>query len=431
LKQNLESILHFEISHYKSEISSSDYRKLINSFTACLVAVFIYPFNHIYTYHSSIDNIPRFLDNIFSVIVLLLALLFIIFFIKNDFNKIHKNSAIIIIFFVAFILMSMGWILIYRFLGYDLIASNELFKYYSKSILYYILLFFTGFYFKAERWGSVFILLFFVIFINTIMHINPNNLMIDLREIVNPDYKGIYLGLSTTTLFTGLLAWASSRKELTRILIMLIMGILLFVMGSRADFVSFLIVLPVLLWFSARLLWRIFTYLSLGLIGFVGFMIVGIDKLTSSRQSQLFNFENFTSFIGRYEQFKYGLEKLSESPLTGNYGGTLIDYGSLGNYIHNILSVWQAFGIITFLIYGFLILIIVMFSIKMIKCKGRNMEQHLQLICILSFMIFIQVIFAKSLGWQHPALVWGLVAGWWQNNKNRKKHNKIVSDIVN
>jgi len=55
------------------------------------------------------------------------------------------------------------------------------------------------------------------------------------------------------------------------------------------------------------------------------------------------------SFFKRLEQFDIGVSSLSDQMAIGNINFPIEQFGSLGSYMHNILSYWQQYGVFVFL----------------------------------------------------------------------------------
>ena len=232
------------------------------------------------------------------------------------------------------------------------------------------------------------------------------------NQVIDPAYKGIYLRLSTTALFCGLFAWSTIKNTFFRLAVLLVMIPLLFFMGSRADFVTFLVILPVALWLTLKPAAQLMVYLFGGIFLTGAVATVGLDALKASRHFEIFNVEQFGSLLARNEMFLWGMERVANSPLFGDYGGTLAARGTIGSYIHNFLSVWQAFGLLPFLLFLTLMVLVVSVAIALLFKKGRHLDRQAQLLVVLGLLVTIEILVAKSVGWSHVALAWGFTAGW-------------------
>lgn len=344
----------------------------ICSWLALISAFLYYPFEHLYSYHAAIGNLPRFMDGVFGGFALLCTALFILLFLLGDAQRLKKPVALFVFLFIILMLNIFCWVLAHQFLSPGPTGSDMLFDYYIRMLLDYIFLFFVGFYVKPGKWNKVFLICFVFICINTIFHINWDRFMIDLRQVIDPAYKGIYLRLSTTALFCGLFAWSTIKNTFFRLAVLLVMIPLLFFMGSRADFVTFLVILPVALWLTLKPAAQLMVYLFGGIFLTGAVATVGLDALKASRHFEIFNVEQFGSLLARNEMFLWGMERVANSPLFGDYGGTLAARGTIGSYIHNFLSVWQAFGLLPFLLFLTLMVLVVSVAIALLFKKGQH-----------------------------------------------------------
>lgn len=395
------------------------------------LAFLCYPFTHLYGYHSAIGNLPRFMDGIFGMIGIIGTVLLFLLFLVGDLRRLSRSSAAVTFIFCLFAAYAFTVVLIHYYLAGGAAGSHILLSYYGRILLNYLLLFMVGFYIRPEQGRWFFTLAFVLICINIAFHLNMDRMMIDLRHVVDPAYRGIYLGLSTTALFTGLLAWAAVKRPFARLAILGVMIPLLFFTGSRADFASFIIILPFALYLTLRPVWQVIVYGLAALFLLIGLAVAGFESLASSRHFQFFVPEQFTSLMARSRLLAWGMERVATSPIFGDYGGTLAEIGTTGSYIHNLLSVWQAFGLLPFLFYAGLTAIVVYLAFRLMIKKGRSLDGHEQLVVLLSLLVAVQVVSAKSLGWSHVALAWGMMAGLMQRglHTNFKYFNKAEKHL--
>jgi hypothetical protein len=344
-------------------------------------------------------------------------------FITGDARRLYMPSALITVLFSLFVVYGFFWVLIHFLFSSGPTGNVELFKYYSRILLNYFFLFFVGFYLRPVQWSKAFAFFYAIIFICAIAFTNWDRMMIDLRHVVDPAYKGVYLGLSTTALFTGLFTWSAVKSTFSRMVVLVTMIPLLFIMGSRADFGAFLILLPVALSLTLKPLRQFMVYISGGILTLLGLLIIGFDKLMASRQFQILNLEQFTSLLARNKLFIWGMEKVAASPLFGDYGGTLEVRGTIGSYIHNLFSVWQAIGLLPFIIYTALLIIVIFIALCLFFKQGRHLDRQAQLVVMLGLLTAVEVLVAKSLGWPHVALAWGLTAGFLQAKWKSTNHD--------
>lgn len=378
---------------------------------ATLSLIVWYPLEHLYAYHSAIGNIPRFMDGVFGLLELILsgilgtALLILLCRRRNSIL-----SIVLISMFTSFIVIAVSWT-VFHYLFLEGPRGGMLpFEYYSRILVSYIFLFLVGLYARPEKWSALWIVLFVLIAINSIVFTNWDRLMIDLGGVVDPSYKGIYLGLSTTAMFSGFFAWSAAKKPSTRTICLCLLGVILFIMGSRANLVGFLIAMPVALSFTLHRTSQIAFYCIVVLMGVAALTLVdGWEMLSVSRHAQLFSPSEMTSLIARSEMLQTGMAGILQNPIIGHYAGQLESRGTIGSYIHNWLSVWQAFGIIPFSLFTLLMLLGVVFAFRTFWIFGRRATRLDQLLSVLILLVTVLAIAAKSVGWAHISLVWGML----------------------
>jgi O-antigen ligase len=106
--------------------------------------------------------------------------------------------------------------------------------------------------------------------------------------------------------------------------------------------------------------------------------------------------------------FDGGIAGIIEHPFQGDYLGQVRDFGATGYYIHDILSMWQQFGLLGFAIYTYLIFMTAKIGYNCLKY--RRFDPHSEALIYLSVASLIGVLTTKSIFWPVPALAWGLAA---------------------
>lgn len=382
----------------------------VASGVAGVLALLWYPFTHLYGYHSALGHLPRFMDHIFGLLTILGLAFLVLMFLLASGRRLASTSAYAVLLFWLFLGLTLGWVLVHFALGRRLVSSFDLLFYYGRALLYYSLLFMVGFYLRVERWRWVWAVAFVALLMNSLAFVRWDRLMIDLRSVA-PQFRGIYLQLATTALFTGVATWASLRRRALRTAVLLAMLPLLLFMGARAEFAAFLLVFPIALWLTLRPGRQLAVYL-LGGVAVIGALLVfGTDALLASRHAQFLSLDEMTSLIARGRVMDLGLQQIAASPVLGDYGGTLAAGRGIAGYIHNLLSVWQAFGLLPFLLYTGLLGYCNVTCIGLIFQRGRTMSREAQLVIVWVFLATILTVAAKSFGWPHVALAWGATAG--------------------
>lgn len=381
---------------------------------ATISLLFWYPFAHLYGYHSAIGNIPRALDGVFGVASLVVtALLAVHLAGRLAVRDVPRTALVAIAAMTVFLIVTLSWAVVHYGVAFGLRGDVKPLTYHSEALLTYAFLFLVGIYAAPQHFGRWWILLFAGIVLNTLLHMRWDRLMIDLTRVTVPQYSGMYLALSTAAMVTGIMAWSVAHRTWLRVSILIVLAMLLFVLGSRANFAGFLMALPVAIAFTLSIGGQVLLYsvlLSGCLIGFQ--LLGGMEVFEGSRQLELLNLSEAGSWISRNEIMMRGIEQIIQSPVYGGYAGQLeTARGSIGSYIHNFLSVWRTFGLLPFLIYSGFILWGCVFALQRLWIQGRNAPREVQLTAVLAVLMAVLVVAAKSFGWAHVALSWGLLVG--------------------
>jgi len=386
--------------------------------TAGSLAVLWYPVRHLYSYHSVVGHIPRFMDHVFGLIAVLATGLLALVFMAGPARKLQASSARLVLLFFLFLGLGVAWVLVHFAFAEGKVGSAELFVYYARALLNYLFIFLIGFYLRVSAWRIPLALGFVLIVLNGVAFVRWDRLMIDLRNIVDPAHSGVYLALSGTALFSGILTWAALSRPAHRAGVLLALVPVLFFMGGRADLAAYVLVFPVALWLTLPPKGQFAVYAMAGVA--LGAVLVawGPDILLGSRHAQFLSLDQMTSLIARSRLLEWGVQRIAASPLLGDYGGTLAIRGTIGSYIHNVLNVWQTFGLFAFLLYLSMLAYSTLASTQLLMRRGRNMSRDAQLVVVLVLLATIQVLTAKSFGYTGVALAWGAMAGLLARNEH-------------
>lgn len=156
-----------------------------------------------------------------------------------------------------------------------------------------------------------------------------------------PSYQGFAMAIS----FSFFIAASITKTTALRILLHLFAFTALYLNGARSEFVGYVLFSIVLEFLYTKhkpavlLLALIVAPLSAAAIYFFS------DITDGNRILLLFNLSKDTSLSARNEILLDGIDHIISSPFTGAYGSY-----TLGEYIHNALSVWVDIGIMGILI---------------------------------------------------------------------------------
>jgi len=218
----------------------------------------------------------------------------------------------------------------------------------------------------------------------------------DLSNLAN------YQGAARSVLYTGLIFIPFIYSKILKSIYFLSYCAILYFIGSRSDLYLIIAVLP----FFVIITYGIYSVfaISFAVLLCVSFALIGGFELGSRYSADI---SSDPSLLERHSLMVAGWEGISNNPIVGDYLGQVRDFGDVGYYIHNALSMWQAFGIIPFIIYCSLITISAIVSILIIaKNRKSGFAESLFYISITSV---IAVSATKSITWALPALAWGML----------------------
>ena len=189
----------------------------------------------------------------------------------------------------------------------------------------------------------------------------------------------------------------------------------LFMLASRADFSVFLVVclaLSVILGIKKPLYFLVAPIFFLVLAGMF-LVAANIDDrktmILLTRQLEIFNLFENTSWTNRMELQKNALEQIAAHPLTGQFGGHVTAAGHVGKYAHNALSAWVSYGFFGFFIYLGLSVVALWVSARHFVLKRQESPVWI-FAFLLNLLCLLLVLAARSVYWPLPALGWGLAA---------------------
>lgn len=125
------------------------------------------------------------------------------------------------------------------------------------------------------------------------------------------------------------------------------------------------------------------------------------------RQEELLNISNAQGLGIRIDTLKAAWANIWNSPVAGDYGGQIRDFGQFGMYAHNVLSAWQQFGIVGFFFY-FGATILSTFYLAWIVLWGRDRSALGRSAFLAAAYALPLIVISKSVYWPIPALIWGM-----------------------
>lgn len=132
------------------------------------------------------------------------------------------------------------------------------------------------------------------------------------------------------------------------------------------------------------------------------------------RNSELPNITESQSFLTRKITLESGISDIERSPFVGAYGSQIKRFGQFGLYIHNALSAWQQYGLLSFILYVGASIASVAGALWAVIVQGSREKLWLWAAYV-SSLCLILIIATKAVYWPDPAFGWGLVASAWSS----------------
>lgn len=224
-----------------------------------------------------------------------------------------------------------------------------------------------------------------------------------LAQTVDPERVASYQGVARSVFYTAILVIAFSRPYFVKLAIALLALVVLFLVGARSEFVGMAVVAGLVSliggWRGAVTIIGVVLLLAI-VIGFVQ------ELVPDHRVLRLFDLAADRSYSERQAMRSLGLAAIGRHFLLGDYGGQMNTTGQTGTYIHDMLSAWRQFGLLTFLAYVWLLGYGSFSSIRGFFSARSSIGEACMYICVSALVL---ALVAKSVFWFMPALGWGML----------------------
>lgn len=390
--------------------------------------IILFPGFFLYHLLLSMGFMPPFLCGLFGPVSMIYFIIYLILF-PLTYRKTLNASPVLYIFSLTFFIYCMFWILVHYFTVYEPYIQIACIQALA-ALLISITLFFIGIHFSFENKTikAFFILSFVAIFIGLMCFtLISGNVMFYPAEIYAlEDYHSVasYQGFARSALVITVLLFCYSKNLFMQVLIMMAGLFILFVLGARSEFYSFLFLLIIFLtvYSIKNVKWL---FLAISTIVIVYFVILfNFEWLSSSRQIQIIDLSHSTSMIERQYQHNIAVKQIIDNPVLGCFGGHILDTGDEGSYAHNALSAWAAYGIIGFIFYVVLIMFTTFHSFFYFM-KYRAISAHWAFAFAINILCLFLIVVSKSVFWILPYLGWGLYFNAMVKHKSRSKSSCI------
>lgn len=286
-------------------------------------------------------------------------------------------------------------------------AINQSFN----TLILWFALFTLGFYFlrsnieKSIKLNYIFSFLFlgFILF----YLVTTKSVMLNLTTISDVDSESVtgYQTLARNLLVISLFLLSYSKRVLSTLFLILSFIFIFFFLGARSEFAAFILVSSVFMLLKTMHHAKYLLITTLSIIGVASLFIIFQESIMESRQFQLFNYSDSSSWNAREYLKEVGMRQIAENPVFGLFGGHSLS-GDAGNYIHNSLSGYVNYGLYFYVGYMFLCIFITIDSfLKILINKKSNAWLYVFLI---NFACLFLVLFAKPIFWGVPFFAWGL-----------------------
>lgn len=341
-------------------------------------------------------NIPSTL--LINSLVLITFLLLNIKNIKFDFN----------FFLVILFLIYCYSLILINYISGDLIDSmgRSITKYHLILCTSYLISYLFGRYSKFKISTISYVMLALMI-ASTITLVNLSNFALDLA-LIDAEKRSIYLILSDLMVLYLIFLISKNDKNIHSILLFIIGCAVLFILNSRSSLYAFIIVFLLNQALYTNIKTKIFALIT-SVLGFGLFLTSEYFEVLLEKNPRMLSIitglERDESKIARDNLLQVGLGRTLDSPIKGDYGGVISESGSIGSYIHSILSYWQTFGLIPFIIVVYLLVLqpiyIAYKSYRNKEKPGSNIAFNLAIYTVLLLAI------SKSYTWHYAWFIMG------------------------
>lgn len=282
-------------------------------------------------------------------------------------------------------------------------------QFYYPIFLNYVLYFMIGTHVLFLRNFRYFILLFTVLAgIVVVNFVDFIALRIDISNYVEGASKGNYQFIGDALALSSLLVMAMFPNPLFRIILAVCTVVVLFLVGSRTSFAVFALTSFLIVLLNSQM--RLFSIAGVVALAFGIFYSNTINweelEQTNPRMVLIFSeYEDDYSVIGRKDRSESGWIDISNSPITGNFGGQRVFNGGWAAYMHNVGSYWRQFGFVPFA----MVLSLYMFFIWICTVRLRKTKNVYYVTSLLlgSFLI-IESVISRSFVFGYLHMFFGL-----------------------
>lgn len=375
----------------------------------------LFPIYVLYNLLIAYGLLPPFLGGYFGAFSAL-SMIAILVFMLIEFNARAVVNRRVYLYFVLCYLFS---ILAYGLAWYAFSDQIYLIESAKQAIVNFVLtftLFLIGYninLYSSRLYRFNFLFLFLFLFYISFIMLTTGDLMVNLKYLSVDDLEGSlssYQGLARSLFVISIFLLSFTKDKRVFVIIAISSIYILFSLGARSELVGGVFGVAVVYFYKYG-----FRFKSLLVFSFVVSVLlicvfVFYDQLIDSRQFKVFSLSKDESWNSRIYLQSLGLQQISDNFIFGEFGGHAFRSGSVGGYMHNILSVWAGYGLLHFIIYIYLCVA------PTLSFLFNRVKTDLMLFNIgLGFSCLLLIVFSKSMYWVVPGFLWGIYL-----NKNYK-----------
>lgn len=239
-----------------------------------------------------------------------------------------------------------------------------------------------------------------------ILHVSFADMSLSFDQF-DPEKLGVYLLYGDSFALWSLFTISSFSSPFSRVVLICLSILISFLLFSRTSFYGFLFAIGFLFLIGSR---RDRTaQLVMFLTVLFAFPLTRLNIGSDHRMFEfLFNRDD-GSLLLRQQQADFGYSAIASHWLLGDYAGQVDYFGSFGNYIHNLISYWQQFGIVPFLGIVLMIAMCVKLWWQLFRLPYASRRQFQAFHIILPFVVF-EVVLSRSYTFSYLWLALGMYA---------------------
>ncbi|MGI5308732.1 O-antigen ligase family protein [Rheinheimera sp. WS51] len=384
---------------------------LVEVKSAQLFFILLFPLFFIYQAIMSLGYIPPFLGAYFGLVSLIILPFVLVNYFYVFFKKPISWLEKVFLIYVAYSV----FITLFNFSVTNLNEYDYDMLYWSiSSVIFIFICFFIGKNVEVTNaFYAVCLLLFFLSVLLVLLNVGERGIFYLKSDSVNDSLTVTYQGFARSLLMMSLYCVAFCNNRIYKLGLFALATVALFFNGARTEFIVFTVS-----FLSVYLLsQRSFKLLFLMVFSTMFLMYFGeqiYEMLPDNRMKSIFNIFSTTSANSRSEYFNSALTTISNSPLFGDYGSYLNEYGQ-GGFSHNVFSAWVNLGLLGFVLYLSIITSIIFMVFKDICVPISNKAFTFK--AMLAISVITMLLFSKD----YSYMLFGFMVGVFCNNKINKE----------